>query len=643
MKIVVFDIETTAIPKGGHRYVDTIWCIVCKELGGETTVFTKDGLFGYKRLEEFNEFTNGVDRWVAHNGLSFDVPVANRILGTSIPAERVVDTFVVSRLVNYSRYNTHSLDELGASLGVKKTHFNDWSQLTQEMIDYCIQDVRVNERIYKHYERFINDDDWQDALKLEHQMVLVNEDMSANGFKFDIEKATLLLHDIKVRMKKLLELMQEAWPPELQEVNRIQYRIKKDGGLGVHVERAYATYPKCEIDGSDLVCYDYVAFNPGSTKDRIEKLWEAEWKPVEKTDTHREFSRDAAPGKKWRKTLLSQKLYDEKKQHFEFYGWKVNEFNLRTLPESAPEGAKRLAEWLTLEGRRSSLQEWLNCVSEDGRIHGKFWNIGAWTHRMSHSNPNQANIFSPFHGTPSNAVEKVKSDYDYDLRSCWTTDKVLVGTDADGIQLRILAHYMESHEYAEAIINGVKENETDIHNLNKRALGLEHITRDDSKTFIYALVLGAGIAKIASILRTDVRQAKQAMESFYSSLPELKRLKSERIPADARRGYFTGLDGRKVICNSEHLMLAGYLQNGEAIATKRWIVEWRKMAKDSGLWFRQVDYVHDEVQVEVETEEDGKKLIQIQQRAIEKVSEDLGLFCPLAVSGDIGYNWSQTH
>jgi len=160
---------------------------------------------------------------------------------------------------------------------------------------------------------------------------------------------------------------------------------------------------------------------------------------------------------------------------------------------------------------------------------------------------------------------------------------------------------------------------------------------------IYAWLLGAGTAKVASILRTNSSNAKRAMDNFLESIPELGKLKRERIPMDARRGYFIGLDGRKVLCNSEHLMLAGYLQNGEAIATKRWIVEWRKMARDAGLWFRQVDYVHDEVQVEVETEEDGKKLIDIQQKAIEKVSKDLGLFCPLAVSGDIGYNWAETH
>ncbi len=638
-KVVIFDIECNGLTP------DVIWCIVCKELGGDTQVFTYEGRFGYETLEDFNEYAKGVDKWVAHNGLSFDLPVTNRILGTGIKTDDLIDTFIISRLINYTRYSTHSLAEIGQSLGEKKGIFNDWDNLSQEMVDYCIQDVVVNEKIYKQYERYINSEEWAEAIKLEHDMVLVNEDMSANGFLFNTERAKVLLVYIKQRMTQVEEEFQRIWPPELQEVNRIKYRMKADGTLFKNVSDAYDKYPSVKIDGTDLACFDYVKFKPGSPKDRLEKLWLSNWKPVERTKTHAKFVRSGREGEMWGKTLLTKKLYQEKKEHFNYYGWTVGEVNLQTLPDDAPEGASRLAEWLTLEGRRSSLEEWLGCVSEDSRIHGKFWFIGAWTHRMSHSSPNQANIFSPFRTDrePRNAVEKVKADYDYDLRDLWHTDKVLVGTDADGIQLRILAHYMQSEAYTRAILEGIKEDETDIHNLNRRALGLSHLTRDDAKTFIYAWLLGAGTAKVASILRCSASAARGAMANFLESIPELGDLKRRKIPSDAKRGYFEGLDGRKVLCDSEHLMLAGYLQNGEAVAMKRWIREWRSMAHKESLWFRMVDFVHDEVQVEVNTEEDGKRLILIQQEAMKKVSDELKLFCPLTVSGDIGYSWATTH
>jgi DNA polymerase I-like protein with 3'-5' exonuclease and polymerase domains len=75
------------------------------------------------------------------------------------------------------------------------------------------------------------------------------------------------------------------------------------------------------------------------------------------------------------------------KDHYDRYGWMTNEENLQTLPTSAPQAAKDLVKWLTLEGRRKALTEWLKCCEEDGKIHGKYWPIGAWTHRMSHSAP----------------------------------------------------------------------------------------------------------------------------------------------------------------------------------------------------------------------------------------------------------------
>ena len=163
---------------------------------------------------------------------------------------------------------------------------------------------------------------------------------------------------------------------------------------------------------------------------------------------------------------------DERGQKFAKFGWTLSEANLNTLPEDAPKGGKRLAEWLTLEGRRSSLVEWLGHCGDDSRIHGSFTHVGAWTGRMAHRNPNQANIPAQFHGEAKTDVEKVKDRYDGQMRELWCVPKgcYLVGTDAEGIQLRVLAHLMKSEEYVHAIVSGRKEDETDIHNLNRKAL-----------------------------------------------------------------------------------------------------------------------------------------------------------------------------
>lgn len=336
-------------------------------------------------------------------------------------------------------------------------------------------------------------------------------------------------------------------------------------------------------------------------------------------------------------------------EHFQKYGWKVNEANLGTLPSGAPREAKMLAEWLTLEGRRSSLQEWLNCVKPNGRIHGKFWNIGAWTQRMSHSSPNQANTVAcwPEGVKPESPVEEVKARYDSDMRALFKVpdgDFWLVGCDADAIQLRILAHLMESKEYVEAILEGSKDDGTDIHSVNMRALGGACRDRDTSKTFIYAWLLGAGTPKVASILNCTTAIAKVSEQNFLESLPELDTLKKVQVKKDAARGYFIGLDGRKVVCDSEHLMLAGYLQNAEAIIMKMATLVWFKRATDEGIDFKFVNFVHDEWQVEVNgSKEDAERMGEIMAESLKTVGENLKLFCPLAGSYVVGKNWKETH
>lgn len=123
----------------------------------------------------------------------------------------------------------------------------------------------------------------------------------------------------------------------------------------------------------------------------------------------------------------------------------------------------------------------------------------------------------------------------------------------------------------------------------------------------------------------------------------MRKLKQHKIPTDASRGYFIGLDGRKVQCNSEHLMLAGYLQNGEATIMKHANVLWRENLKRNGIPFTQVDFVHDEWQTEADTEEYANYIGQEQCNSIADVGLKLNLFCPLAGKYVVGKSWALTH
>jgi len=265
---------------------------------------------------------------------------------------------------------------------------------------------------------------------------------------------------------------------------------------------------------------------------------------------------------------------------------------------------------------------------------------------MAHRNPNMGNIPSVFHGQPKTAVEKVKADYDGRFRDLWTTPEgcYLVGTDASGIQLRILADIMESKQYIKAIIEGKSEDQTDIHNLNRKALGLNGITRDMAKTFIYAFLLGAGTAKIAQILKTNMGQAGKAVANFTESIEGLAKLKKRVIPEIAGQGYFKGYDGRRVVVPSEHKTLAGMLQNGETLVMKYATRRWMEEASNQGLDFKVCTWVHDEWQTEIRGSlEDAERLAKIQRDAIEWAGLHLGIMCPLAGESSIGKSWKDTH
>jgi DNA polymerase-1 len=573
-----------------------------------------------------------------HNGIEYDWFHINRLLaGVNLPFERVLDTLVVSRLDRFDRDGGHSLDSWGERLGYPKLKFSEFGKFTSEMLTYCKRDVEIQAALVRHFRRFIENPEYARAIECEHKIARICHQMHLDGFAFNKEKALEVRAEIESRLAELEETFVEAFPPELTVVNTIRYRVKKDGTLMKTTADALEKYPKTEIaEDGKLLCYDWKHFNPSSSPQRVERLWAAGWQPTEKTDGHYKWLRD-------------RNRDESKREQFEFYGWKCNEENLSTLPADAPAGATALAEWLTLDGRRADLSEWLDCLSVSGRIHGRFLHIGAWTQRLAHFSPNEANIPAAFPAEPTSAVERVKSRYDGLLRSLWTCDagECLVGTDAEGIQLRILAHILESQEYVAAITTGDKANETDIHNVNKRALGLNHITRDMAKTFIYAFLLGAGIGKVSTILstpsfRVSSQVAKAAIDRFTSSITGLKKLKEHKIPIIGNRGWFTGLDGRRVYVPSTHHVLAGMLQSGEAIIMKRATILWTERLRDERIPFRLCTWPHDEWQTATPTEH-GEYVGEVQRWAIEQTGRDLGLFCPLAGSTSIGRNWNETH
>ena len=167
--------------------------------------------------------------------------------------------------------------------------------------------------------------------------------------------------------------------------------------------------------------------------------------------------------------------------------------------------AKMIYEYLMLQKRAAQIDSWLT-HEKDGRVHGRVITNGAVTGRMTHHSPNLAQV-------PS-----VSAPYGRECRSFWTVPEhhKLVGCDASGLELRMLAHYMRDENYTNEILSG------DIHTANMKAAGLTD--RNQAKTFIYAFLYGAGPAKIGQIVGGGYKEGQQLTDSFLRNTPALARL-----------------------------------------------------------------------------------------------------------------------
>jgi DNA polymerase I-like protein with 3'-5' exonuclease and polymerase domains len=329
-------------------------------------------------------------------------------------------------------------------------------------------------------------------------------------------------------------------------------------------------------------------FNPGSRKQIAERLQEKGWKPSKFTE---------------KGSVI------------------VDETTLEGL--DFPE-AKAIAEYLMLQKRIAQIESWIEAIQADGRVHGKVITNGAVTGRMTHHSPNMAQVPN------SSAI------YGLECRDLWIVEKgcKLVGIDASGLELRMLAHYMNDNEYTNEVVSG------DIHTANQKAAGLE--TRSQAKTFIYAFLYGAGAAKIGSVVGGTSKEGQKLIINFLRNTPQLKRLRERVSEAFTARGVLLGLDGRKLLVRSEHSALNTLLQGAGAIAMKQALVFLHKDLTKQKIPFKLVANVHDEWQIEV-PEKYAEQVGQSGVTAITDAGVEFKMNCPLTGEYKIGDTWKQTH
>ena len=630
---VVCDIEANGLDP------DRIWIIVAKDYDtGELFVFDTEEQINV----DFVEFTKGVDKWIGHFFLRYDLPVLNKLIpNCDIHYKKIIDTEVLSRLANPVREG-HSLEYWGNQLGYPKQEHEDWSRYSPEMRSRCITDVELNMKLFPVLMQEL-DGFSSLSIKLEHEMAHLMNNQKVKGFKLDVPKAQELHDRLKGRAQELRENMQKDFRPVRKLVRNMVPKYNKDGAMSKVSSNALNNYIHQEKEDGSYDLFVLEEFNPNSPTQIVQRMNEAGWKPTDKTKSGN--------------------------------SWKINEKNLSTLPDTAPSSCKNFVEFKVCETRWKVVAEWLHHAKEsygDGRVHGSLTPVGTITHRMSHQNPNMGNL-------PS-----VRAKYGEEVRACLTVpdDLMLCGCDASGIQLRVLAHYMNDEEYIKSVL-------VDPHTANQKLAGLE--TRDQAKKFIYAWLLGAGDAKIGEIIKGTAADGRRLKERFLKNTPALARLVKE-AHKNAMFGFLKGLDGRRVPIKSAHYSLSSYLQGGEAVIMKYATALYQSEARKRGIMLDpvlgdQVGYVHDEWQVEVKKPKDTvtldlrhldskeqKKVVgawlppdtriwsaatkvdkdgiytfsysemgELMVICLKRAGELLKLNCPIDGEYKIGRNWAETH
>jgi len=175
---VIFDLETNGLLHDATQ----IHCVVLHYLDTNETFSFNDESPG-KGLSEpvvrAVQYLEIADCIIGHNVLGVDIPIINSIYPFFNPTGNIIDTLLLSRLYHpnlldidkkhawkhmpLQLYGRHSLESYGYRLGEYKGNFGkntDWKDWSQEMEDYCAQDVTVTTKLWKHFLPYLNGSKW---------------------------------------------------------------------------------------------------------------------------------------------------------------------------------------------------------------------------------------------------------------------------------------------------------------------------------------------------------------------------------------------------------------------------------------------------------------------------------------------------
>ena len=625
---LIFDLEGDGL----YEQVTRVHCIATKDIRKGTTLSWHDD----PRLPRAGTVAEGLvymstaSRLIGHNIIGYDFPVLKKLYGWEYKGA-VTDTLILSRLFQPDREGFHSLDAWGKRLGYPKVVVTRWDIFDAHIMLRCTDDVEINHLTLKALRAEVRGQDWGESIELEHRVAKIMSQQEINGVHFNtsmarrgvahletmIEQADIILepfamHEVKAKGSVVLR----PWRMDGS------YSMRARNLLGTDIDKCVGQFQMYEVKrtsfGSDI---------------QVKKLFMSMgWKPEA-------YNSSAKTGLRT--------------------GPKLKESKFIGLPPGLGEA---YSTRVIRRHRMTQIQGWLDNVREDGRITASANTIGTPTGRMRHSrvvNVPSATTYPKYllDGVTPHPMEGElwyhscdpatglypSNLYGTEMRSlfCSTEGYDFVGHDASGLELRMLAHYINDPEYTRILLHG------DIHSHNQKLAGLP--TRSAAKTFIYAFIYGAGDGKLGDIIKGTEADGAAIRDKFLSANPQLAKLISGVKRKAKKYGYLRGLDGRRILMRRNdngqvmvHKALNTLLQCAGAVVMKRSLVILTDDANAERIDYRKVIDMHDEGQAEV-LKAHSKRYAELAEQSLVKTGIHYNMRITLAAEAKIGRNWADTH
>ncbi len=668
MTEIIFDLETTGLFENFQdlqkkikegTYKVHVMCMIDNTLKKGFTFHDDPELPRDGTLLDGMEKLKTATRIIGHNIINFDIPVLKYLYGYE-PDAQIIDTLVMSFLTNPDiqvndwrlwdqgrgklpgKYiGRHSLAAWGFRIGEYKDDYQGgFETLTADMIAYCQQDVRVSRKLYSHLGKTPVP---SHSIQLEHDIAKICFKQVTLGMPFNAEEAEKFYQSWKIRRDEIVVALRKEFEGKFHEMKNPEYYFHED-----YPDQRFKTK-------GEAVTHFFASLNENSTRKISKKAIGDKMIAGNPKKVHVPFNPNSSQH-------IHQALTDK-------YGWSPSVFTEKgsvSTCESVlaaleyPE-AKLLTEYMVLQDRIEKVKEgrsaWLTYLRDTNCIHGGISPNATPTARGIHSKPNMGQI--PAVDKPYGAECRALFGLDnpagelYGIKN--PEDWVVVGTDADALELRCLAHYLAPYDqgrYVEIVNNGNKDDGTDIHTMNQKAADLE--TRDMAKTLIYLIVYGGGKDTAAESLGISPEYAQTLINSFKKGIKGYWQL-LKIIDNDLTRqqGWLYGLDGRPLLVRKSFAALNTLIQSAGAIICKQWAIQIHRLMVEAGLeqsiyWPSESDlvtqrlWVHDEYQFLCHKSV-VDQVQKICQDAIQLVEAIYNFNCPLKAGVKVGRNWSETH